>query len=249
MEKKTIIVGGTEFPVETTINGEEVTLLNSVEEGDLFREFSSLYTGPFHAEDFDGNVIPMAYTSKLVIEANGNKHQVLARRKSCDNKDGFVVDSKGTVVVQTRTWKEASAISVMLNRMPRSMMEGYRIGISPGHGITKIKKDDLTFWAVYIPKLSHEDMKTVVGRSFVMPMWNRYELPGLSRNPMTALRFKGHGSANAFCEFIKNELLTIDSVKTRLDRQSAKMVKNGVDVPDWNSLTPVMIKYAYNVIG
>lgn len=247
--EKTIIVGGTEFPVETIINGEEVTLLNSIEDGDLFSEFSSLYTGPFTAVDENGNVIPMAYTSKLVIEADGSKHSVLARRKSCDNKGGRVIDSAGNVVVQTRTWKEASAISVMLNRMPKSMVEGYRIGISPGHGITKTKKDDLSFWAVSIPKLDHKDMKTVVGRSFVMPMWNRYELPGLSKNPMTALRFKGHSSANTFCEFIKNELLTIDSVKTRLDRQSAKMVKNGVDVPDWNGLTPVMIKYAYNVIG
>lgn len=248
MEKKTIIVGGTEFPVETTINGEEVTLLNSIEDGDLFSEFSSLYTGPFHAEDFYGNIIPQAYTSKLVKTSDG-KRSVLARRKSCDNKAGYVVDSTCNVVVQTKTWKEASAISVMLNRMPKSMVEGYRIGISPGHGIAKTNKDDFSFWAVSIPKLCHKDMKTVVGRSFVIPMWNRYELPGLSKNPMTALRFKGHGSANAFCEFIKNELLTIDSVKTRLDRQSEKMVKNGVDVPDWNSLTPVMIKYAYNVIG
>ena len=247
--EKTIIEEGTKIPVETTINGEEVTLLNSVEDGDLFSEFSSLYTGPFHAEDFDGNAIPAPYTSKLVVDSENGKRQVLARRKSCDNKDGYVVDSKGTIVVQTRTWKEAFAISVMLNRMPKSMVEGYRIGISPGHGITKIKKDDLSFWAVSIPKLSHKDMTTVVGRSFVMPLWNRYELPGLSKNPMTALRFKGHGSANAFCEFIKNELLTIDSVKTRLSKQSAKMVENGVDVPDWNSLTPVMIKYAYNVIG
>jgi hypothetical protein len=48
-------------------------------------------------------------------------------------------------------------------------------------------------------------------------------------------------------DLIKNEILSLPEVQKRLENRREKAIDGAME-PDWDSMQPVMVKYAYNVI-
>ena len=254
---ETILIGGTQFPVECTCRGRQGKRTRS-EDVNLYSILSGKYKGPYVPVDSESHEkLPTMFGVDRLETAEGPKNCCVVY-DDINHSGGAVVDSNGVVVVETKTWGDAFAVSSALNRLPLSIKDGDLLGLSPSHGGGKVCKDDkFSFWCIQVPVVDTKDKSRVMWMSYVCPFYKRNELPVVSKNPMASLRFRTSKGASKVIDIINDLLGTIqeDRGKNIVNETRAghdnpeKPASTLVVTTDWKQAKPVMIKYAYNVLS
>ena len=243
---KTIIIGETEFPVHDNMDSRPFTRVKGLSEGVPYTIFSEGYHGPFTAVQDDLSDMPRPFGLQKVDTATGKKNSYIVF-DDAHHPGGKVIDRDGKVVATTDTWIAAYVTALALNKQPKGITDGMLVGLSPSHGLSRRTRDDrFAFWCIRVQMVdiaTKEDR----GKSFVCPFYERYEPPQLTKTPVSALRFKGHSEAMRVIDLIKNEILSLPEVQKQRENRRAKAIDGAME-PDWDSMQPVMVKYAYNVI-
>lgn len=254
---ETILIGGTQFPVECTCRGRQGKRIKS-KDADLYSILSSRYKGPYTPVDSETHEkLPTMFGVDKLETAEGQMNCCVVY-DDISHPGGAVIDNNGTVVVETKTWGDAFAVSSALNRLPLSITDGSLLGLSPSHGVAKTCKDDkFAFWCIQVPMVDINDRSCVKWQSYVAPFYKRNELPNTLKNPIAALRFHSVNGASKVIDIINGMLNTIAEDR---GRNITNLVRNGHSDPtkpfstlvvtaDWKQAKPVMIKYAYNVLS
>lgn len=238
----TIVIGGTEFPIKTTIDGRSCTRKANLSDILLWDVFGRLYKGPFTTTLETGEPIPSCCHVDPVETKEGIKKSFLLYDDVDDERACCIKDSNGRVVAVARSIIAACQLVDALNKQPTNIKEGGLLGISPSGGLSrKTPEDRFAFWCIQIEPNNGETDNTgePLKTSYIQPIMYRYtEYPSLTRNPMSALRFKGSFSAKLAIKAILEEILpTTDARSTMRERWN------------WEGMKPVMVKFAYNVIS
>lgn len=243
---KTIIIGETEFPVHDNMDSRPFTRVKGLSEGSPYTIFSEDYHGPFTAVQDDLSDMPRPFGLQKVETATGKKNSYIVF-DDAHHPGGKVIDRDGKVVATTDTWIAAYMVALALNKQPKSITDGMLAGLSPSHGLSRrTGADKFAFWCIRVQMVDIAT-KENRGKSFMCPFYERYEPPQFTKTPMSALRFRGHSEAMRMIDLVKNEILSLPEVQKQLENRRAKAIDGAME-PDWDSMQPVMVKYAYNVI-
>lgn len=238
----TIVIGGTEFPIKTTIDGRSCTRKAHLSDIVLYDVFGWLYKGPFTTTLETGEPIPSCCHVDPVETKEGIKKSFLLYDDVDDECSCYIKDSNGRVVAVARSIAAACQLECALNKQPTNIKEACLLGIAPSGGLDRRTPEDrFAFWCIQIEPnegatySNGEPLKT----SYVQPIVYRYlEYPSLTHNPMSALRFRGCGGAKLAIKTILEEILpTIDAKSDMRERWN------------WEGMKPVMVKFAYNVVS
>ena len=264
-----IVIGGTEFPTKGEVDGRTFTryegsLLPTKPQVGLYELFHERFQGPFtpiHIETSEP--IPPCFGTEL-LETKAGRKRVVRVFDDLDNCDAVVVDSKGNRVTGPMTRLAAWTTAIALNKQPHGILDGTKLGLSPFHGVSKSTcKDKQAFWCIRVPTTSYYGGKIPVSDySYVIPFYTRYELPGTTYNPLSALRFKSAYGAKEMIDLIRQEFLgdpkVVDDLKSRRDRWQKLVFKTDKEpasvngraphsLEEWLAMEPVQVKYMYNI--
>lgn len=243
---ETIVIGETEFPVHDSMNSRPFTRVKGLSEGSPYTIFSENYHGPFTAVQDDLADMPRPFGLQKVETATGKKNSYIVF-EDAHHPGGKVIDRDGKVVATADTWIAAYMIAITLNKQPKSITDGMLVGLTPSHGLSRRTSDDkFAFWCIQVQyvDIATKDKRS---KSFVCPFYERYEPPQLTKSPISALRFSGHSEAMSVINLIMNEILPLPEVQKLIEDRRARAIAGSME-PDWSTMHPVMVKYAYNVI-
>lgn len=238
----TIVIGGTEFPTKITIDGRSCTRKTHLSDIILYDVFGRLYKGPFTTTLETGEPVPSCCHIDPVRTKEGIKNSFLLYDDVDDERTCCIKDSNGRVVAVARSIVAACLLVAALNKQPTNIKEGSLLGISPNSGLDrKTPEDRFAFWCIQIEPNEGETYSNgePLKPSYVQPIRYRYlEYPSLTHNPMSALRFKGCGSAKLAIKTILEEILPTTDAESTLRKHW-----------NWEGMKPVMVKFAYNVVS
>ena len=238
----TIVIGGTEFPIKTTVDGRSCTRMPHLSDIISYDVFGRLYKGPFTATLETGEPVPSYCHIDTVDTKEGVKRSFLLYDDVDDERTCYIKDSNGRVVAVARSIFAAWQMAHALNKQPTNIKEGSLLGISPCSGtVRKTPEDRFAFWCIQIEPIEIEAYRNVepLKPSYVQPIKYRYrECPSMTNNPMSALRFKGCGGAKLAIKTILEEILPTTNAESNMRKRW-----------NWESMKPVMVKFAYNVVS
>lgn len=235
----TIVIGRTKFPTKTTVDGRPCTRSKCPEDYTVYDQFGRLYKGPFMAVKADGTPVPDLNRLDRVQTEDGEKTSFIHFDDIGDENECYIKDSTGRVVAVAQSYAAAKQIMCALNQMPVHSKVSFLLGMYDGHSLDHYTKEDrFAFWCIQLDPNTDDEVGKTLHRGYVMPLkWMFLEAPVHSRNPMSALRFRGVGSAMKAIELIQKVVLP-----------SVKPESKTLKVWKWDEMKPVMVKYAYNVV-
>ena len=129
----TIVIGGTEFPTKTTIDGRSCTRKAHLSDIVLYDVFGGLYKGPFAATLETGEPVPSCCHVDPVETKEGIKKAFLLYDDVDDERSCYIKDSNGRVVAVARSIVAACqlecALSLQISRR-RAFLEYLRTAVS-----------------------------------------------------------------------------------------------------------------------
>ena len=240
----TVTIRGKEYPVKTSESGREFIELDSLSDGGtLYDVMHTAFKGPFKAQSIDGKPLPPYCEWKLSDSGSGVLRLYLDSTRSYIAR---VVDADGDVVACDISYIAAYAIANALNKQPEGFRDGLETGLTCNSGMNRhLKENKFMFWTVMIKAADYNPLDhSRVG--YLSSLTNRYETPAICSSPMSAIRFRSKQTAQRFIEIVND--IKKNCVQIVYDIEGNEKEPSYLKRWDWDSLEPVLIQFAYNVL-
>lgn len=240
----TVTIRGKEYPIKTSESGRAFIELDSPSDGGtLYDVVHTAFKGPFKAQSIDGKPLPPFCEWKM---GDGGK---VAIRLYIENMPMYlarVVDAEGDIVASDISCIAAYAIANALNKQPEGFKDGFETGMSRNSWRNRhLKENQFMFWTVMIKSVDYNPLDhSRVG--YLSALVNRYEPPAIFSSPMSAIRFRSMQGALRFIEIVND--IKKNCVQIIHDIEGNEKEPRHIKRWDWDSMKPVLIQYAYNVL-
>ena len=108
-----------------------------------------------------------------------------------------------------------------------------------------LKVSRFMFWTVMIKAADYNPLDhSRVG--YLSSLTNRYETPAICSSPMSAIRFRSKQTAQRFIEIVND--IKKNCVQIVYDIEGNEKEPSYLKRWDWDSMEPVLIQFAYNVL-
>ena len=240
----TVTIRGKEYPIQTNEQGREFIELEALSDGGTLYDLMHMtFKGPFKATTTQGELIPpfMEFIGSL-DEQNGSNIRLYV--DSSPMNGAMVVDSTGAVVANDISYIAARTIANALNKQPEGYRDAMATGLLPGKTMGRhVKESKFMFWTVSI-KLAGE--REGLGVGYLAPLDNRYETPAVCSSPMSSIRFRSKQGAERYIELVNDIKKNYRQIV--YDRKGNEKEPSYLKVWNWDSMEPVLIQFAYNVL-
>ena len=239
-----VTIRGKEYPVKTSESGREFIELDSLSDGGtLYDVMHTAFKGPFKAQTIDGKPLPPYCEWKLSDSGSGVLRLYIDSTRA---NIARVVDAEGVVVACDINYIAAYAIANALNKQPEGFKDGFETGLTCNSGMNRhLKENRFMFWTVMIKSVEYNPLDhSRVG--YLSSLTNRYETPAVCSSPMSAIRFRSKQTAQRFIEIVND--IKKNCVQIVYDIEGNEKEPSYIKRWDWDSLEPVLIQFAYNVL-
>ncbi len=240
----TVTIRGKEYPIKTNEQGREFIELEALSDGGtLYDVMHMAFEGPFQAQTIHGEPLPPFCEWKM---DDSGKVDIRLYIDPSPMHGARVLDAEGKIVANDVSHIAAYAIANALNKQPEGFKDGFETGMVCGGGMNRhLKENRFMFWTVIIKSAAYNPLDhSRVG--YLSSLSNRYETPAICSSPMSAIRFRSKQAAQRFIEIVndikKNCVQVVHYVKGT--EKEPSYIKRW----DWDSMEPVLIQFAYNVI-
>ena len=249
----TVTIRGKEYPIKTSESGREFIELDSLSDGGtLYDVTHTAFKGPFKAQSVDGGTLPPFCEWKM---GDGGKVVIRLYIDPTPMHGARVVDAEGNIVANDIGFIAAYAIANALNKQPEGLKDGFETGMTCNGGMNRhLKENKFMFWTVTIKSVEYNPLYSQADGSryihsrvgYLSSLNNRYEPPAICSSPMSAIRFRSRQLALRFIEIVND--IKKNCVQIVHDVESNEKEPNYIKRWDWDSMEPVLIQFAYNVL-